>query len=99
PPPRSTLFPYTTLFRSPAVRHRGGGRSRPRKARDEKRHRVQDAGPARRPSARAQGEGVTSMRKWNLALMSYKEVAAIPKERSVRSEEHTSELQSRGHLV
>src|SRR5256885_15455847 len=26
-PPRSTLFPYTTLFRSPgSLRHRGGGR-------------------------------------------------------------------------
>src|SRR5688572_32424395 len=24
PPPRSTLFPYTTLFRSPAARHRTG---------------------------------------------------------------------------
>src|SRR3712207_7926758 len=29
-PPRSTLFPYTTLFRSPAARprHLGGGRPR-----------------------------------------------------------------------
>src|SRR2546422_9092897 len=25
-PPRSTLFPYTTLFRSPGVRQRGGRR-------------------------------------------------------------------------
>src|SRR5205809_4593998 len=25
PPPRSTLFPYTTLFRSPLRRRRGGG--------------------------------------------------------------------------
>src|SRR2546426_4938809 len=27
-PPRSTLFPYTTLFRSPAGHHRHGGRDR-----------------------------------------------------------------------
>src|SRR5258708_27788928 len=26
-PPRSTLFPYTTLFRSPSTRCRAGGRS------------------------------------------------------------------------
>src|SRR5947199_8150243 len=29
PPPRSTLFPYTTLFRSPAERRCRGRRSRP----------------------------------------------------------------------
>src|SRR5438094_4910628 len=28
-PPRSTLFPYTTLFRSPTERRRGGRRLRP----------------------------------------------------------------------
>src|SRR5438034_7672504 len=26
PPPRSTLFPYTTLFRSPLLAHERGGR-------------------------------------------------------------------------
>src|SRR2546422_4195718 len=55
-PPRSTLFPYTTLFRS--CGHRGRGSSR----------------PCRRPP------------RWC-------ECAAG------RSEEHTSELQSRLHLV
>src|SRR5437870_8261798 len=66
-PPRSTLFPYTTLFRSVGdgerVRARvvvGGGRRR--------RSEV-DRGPQIRHDDRA------------------------------RSEEHTSELQSRGHLV
>src|SRR5215510_15424658 len=52
-PPRSTLFPYTTLFRS------ASSRSRP----------------------------VAQMTSWR-----------APSGRS-RSEEHTSELQSRGHLV
>src|SRR5438309_9138358 len=34
PPPRSTLFPYTTLFRSPRARGRstGGGAPAPRRA-------------------------------------------------------------------
>src|SRR5207302_6265966 len=52
-PPRSTLFPYTTLFRS-------------RRGAPEGRHLSQPGDPARRPA---------------------------------RSEEHTSELQSRENLV
>src|SRR5437660_5345558 len=74
-PPRSTLFPYTTLFRSvcragtsPALRWR--------------QRRVGRAG--------GQGEQVDDA----LAL------AVQPAEHvDARSEEHTSELQSRGHLV
>src|SRR2546422_5413681 len=65
-PPRSTLFPYTTLFRSRVrgiaeieTAHPGRGRARPD------------------PPAVQIGCGA----------------------RSVRSEEHTSELQSRLHLV
>src|SRR6266700_4323268 len=53
PPPRSTLFPYTTLFRSPVPRAPGRSRSRGRAPRTTRR----------------------------------------------RSEEHTSELQSRENLV
>src|SRR2546422_7386925 len=73
-PPRSTLFPYTTLFRSPkgrisgrnvygriTVRHRGGGAKRMLRQVDFRRDKT--GIPAR------------------------------------RSEEHTSELQSRLHLV
>src|SRR5258705_4909706 len=56
-PPRSTLFPYTTLFRS------------------------QDAVTLLRPFIPAQG-AITAHRETNL-----------------RSEEHTSELQSLRHLV
>src|SRR5437870_11172636 len=57
PPPRSTLFPYTTLFRSCLETNE-----------------ERDA----RQSARADHGGGTAR---------------------ARSEEHTSELQSRGHLV
>src|SRR5438309_8591473 len=58
-PPRSTLFPYTTLFRSSAQNHR-----------------FHD-GEARQPLHDARSE----------------------QQRSMRSEEHTSELQSQFHLV
>src|SRR2546422_7777520 len=60
-PPRSTLFPYTTLFRSHRVRHR---------------HRI-----ARR--------GDRGVHENPIHALFQRE----------RSEEHTSELQSRLHLV
>src|SRR2546422_9568550 len=67
-PPRSTLFPYTTLFRSVS---QGDGPRRPRSAGagDRDVHRLQRPGD---------GGGAAGGR---------------------RSEEHTSELQSRLHLV
>src|SRR3712207_8998022 len=64
-PPRSTLFPYTTLFRS---RHRG------RTA-----HGKRDSLPSRAAWRVLRGDGGT-----------------LPR---ARSEEHTSELQSRQYLV
>src|SRR5258708_30690331 len=54
-PPRSTLFPYTTLFRSPESRHRVAARKRGTRSKEKK--------------------------------------------APIRSEEHTSELQSPDHLV
>src|SRR5437870_9031135 len=73
PPPRSTLFPYTTLFRS----------LRPGVLID--RRRVA-SGEARSVVDRVDGEGE--------GLRGRRVRAGIG-----RSEEHTSELQSRGHLV
>src|SRR3712207_7295648 len=74
-PPRSTLFPYTTLFRSKGpARPPGTQHCRPR-ARAESRHA---AGP---------GGGVRRRR------------GAEAARRADRSEEHTSELQSRQYLV
>src|SRR2546429_5719697 len=74
-PPRSTLFPYTTLFRSPHPR-RVPDRGAPHRADDQERElrRIPDA-----PGVRAA------------------ELRSRP--RAPRSEEHTSELQSRLHLV
>src|SRR5688572_32579759 len=85
-PPRSTLFPYTTLFRS----INGGFRLAPKTRRDDGEQRAsrRDQGkpwheharfPRRRGYARSNPGG---------------EVAA-----GLRSEEHTSELQSQSNLV
>src|SRR2546422_4919563 len=63
-PPRSTLFPYTTLFRSQPP--------------------VPDAPPE---------EGVEMIKGHNYFI------ATVTRSPKVRSEEHTSELQSRLHLV
>src|SRR3712207_8607047 len=79
-PPRSTLFPYTTLFRSPAVTE-GDGES------------VDHGFPAHRPSVAACAGGVQAagnkVQALHRCLLCWE----------VRSEEHTSELQSRQYLV
>src|SRR5687768_17851506 len=82
PPPRSTLFPYTTLFRSPA------------------------------PDAEPEPQAPTGWDPVPVTLPTYvgKEQAQRRSVRTIdldstgvwtsgRSEEHTSELQSRLHLV
>src|SRR5438270_2478265 len=65
-PPRSTLFPYTTLFRSPADPVATRSRARPR-----------------RPTVPGTWAAVSPVQ--------------VPG--TVRSEEHTSELQSQSNLV
>src|SRR3712207_8090135 len=75
-PPRSTLFPYTTLFRSSADPDRGA------------QARLQPAGGA---------SAVTTVTE--PGLRSRPAVLWISTAARVRSEEHTSELQSRQYLV
>src|SRR3712207_8410430 len=82
-PPRSTLFPYTTLFRSPDAR--AGQRATPHGAAT----RARPARPGRQVDVR--GEGRT--RQPHLST------PGPYRERGPRSEEHTSELQSRQYLV
>src|SRR2546425_8903096 len=73
-PPRSTLFPYTTLFRSPPQDQAPEHRSPPRIVGAALRGRPSSLAPG----GRGQGEGASL---------------------SLRSEEHTSELQSLAYLV
>src|SRR2546422_5311997 len=88
-PPRSTLFPYTTLFRS-VGRQRESRWFRPARPRRKRR--------------RANPQSVARIDAWQIHLShllclidAWK--LSVPESSSVRSEEHTSELQSRLHLV
>src|SRR5437868_12865142 len=88
-PPRSPLFPYTTLFRSPwPDAERGGGDHGQRTlAPDEKLHEI---GSRARSVGRPQHlPGAVD------GLEGEHHVLDLP----IRSEEHTSELQSRFDLV
>src|SRR2546422_3430359 len=80
-PPRSTLFPYTTLFRSEVGRHDIQQRL------DERRGRVEHGDPF---------QPHTLLARPLLEL----DIDVVENFKVVRrSEEHTSELQSRLHLV
>src|SRR3712207_8400860 len=68
-PPRSTLFPYTTLFRSPTAAAAKSRTNAPRAL-----------------ASRRERSGATTR-------------VRVARARSTRSEEHTSELQSRQYLV
>src|SRR3712207_7319049 len=75
-PPRSTLFPYTTLFRSPGIRNlmrQGSAETSQGSVRE-------------RPGSRARGYAGAQRR-------------GAGSSSPLRSEEHTSELQSRQYLV
>src|SRR3712207_7136614 len=85
-PPRSTLFPYTTLFRS------GSGPAH------ERRDRSAGGGDAtRRTAGAAPGGGAHRGSSALRAPLRPGEPVAAGRLR--RSEEHTSELQSRQYLV
>src|SRR5699024_12547075 len=77
PPPRSPLFPYTTLFRSP-----GGS-----------------PGPGRSPPRRRPPSGFSPRRTAGRGCGAPAPPAGPEHPSGRRSEEHTSELQSRFDLV
>src|SRR3712207_6998945 len=86
-PPRSTLFPYTTLFRSLCR---------------EAASIAKVAGPDARKLVAAKTEELTARRATLRKVDTLKgRLAADPKDgkAATRSEEHTSELQSRQYLV
>src|SRR3712207_8635919 len=80
-PPRSTLFPYTTLFRSRAP---GSARAR---------HRYRRWGWTRLPRS------ITPVTAVRLRARARWPDCGLGLELPCRSEEHTSELQSRQYLV
>src|SRR2546422_5435601 len=69
-PPRSTLFPYTTLFRSPSC-----------------------------PAAIARSKNAPASPASDVTIRGTRCSPGTTAARTARSEEHTSELQSRLHLV
>src|SRR5438067_7149781 len=77
-PPRSTLFPYTTLFRS-------------------KVHREIVWGDRDLNKVRVNGRGLVSRRRWDHPKLDRRCLRS--RLGHLRSEEHTSELQSRFDLV
>src|SRR5256885_7909341 len=91
-PPRSTLFPYTTLFRSRRLRVRGGDR-----ARGEPRILFQFDDAVEEHAALFIDEVESRQRVASRAEVGYGHRAGAGKR--VRSEEHTSELQSPCNLV
>src|SRR3712207_8784833 len=90
-PPRSTLFPYTTLFRSAARRRREDPRAAA--ARSGSAGRAAPAGSPRSPASSSTFEATERPDRldtvWRGPAVAHDE----------RSEEHTSELQSRQYLV
>src|SRR3712207_7703308 len=88
-PPRSTLFPYTTLFRSNAA---DGSPPRLPRAWPRRGRARRGGGPA--PHARVDSRARAPRRAAVRAAG-----AAVGSRDRPRSEEHTSELQSRQYLV
>src|SRR3712207_8017415 len=87
-PPRSTLFPYTTLFRSPALARTHNGRGV-----------VYLDGPGGSQVARPAIDAVSRYMNRGGANLHGAFPTSVETEKILRSEEHTSELQSRQYLV
>src|SRR5690625_5737478 len=86
PPPTPTLFPYTTLFRSEA----DAVPAQDEIDRTAEKVAGREISMITRRSPSTAGRSLASSRRL---------VESMPEMLTARSEEHTSELQSRGHLV
>src|SRR5258707_7299856 len=85
-PPRSTLFPYTTLFRSKDIYSESNGSS----------HKTARGSKVTVRTVKAPGFGPKGVLRCVLPFTVFLKLKDIGK---TRSEEHTSELQSRQSLV
>src|SRR2546430_11939157 len=84
-PPRSTLFPYTTLFRSPRGTSGDTGRTMLR-VRSRERPLLETTADLQQRTSRTMKQGSLCLDLCVLRVL-------------CRSEEHTSELQSQSNLV
>src|SRR2546430_13133525 len=91
-PPRSTLFPYTTLFRSES-----GMQAKPHQRRTDRREAIALALELARPgdTILLAGKGHETYQIIGKEKQPFDERAIVRE----RSEEHTSELQSQSNLV
>src|SRR3712207_8817145 len=94
-PPRSTLFPYTTLFRS------GDGRGRTLNGRaSRKRVGCEHTDRERRRGAGRKNENILRLSRGQRHGAKHTQEESLENHSHLRrSEEHTSELQSRQYLV
>src|SRR5207302_10792899 len=93
PPPTSTLFPYTTLFRSPPSDRDPSFRASRGPSRGSQRGWI-EGGALRADPQRPRARGPVHPRPQRALRR-----APVHRPPSTRSEEHTSELQSRENLV
>src|SRR5207253_8845643 len=99
PPRESPLFPYTTLFRSGKGASQAEQRAQERVLcggvglRANAHEKRQEGGRAQSPAERLHQRGDVHQRRI------WRERRSRSIDQIGRSEEHTSELQSRGHLV
>src|SRR2546430_10385712 len=91
-PPRSTLFPYTTLFRSQRQPDQAAARLHVGQLETTEKHH----GHAARPAQRLRRVGLGELLHLDAALRGEQILLEPPRR---RSEEHTSELQSQSNLV
>src|SRR3989441_3486402 len=99
-PPRSTLFPYTTLFRSHALV--GAGRAEPCGLGARDTLRLEAGYPLYGSDIDATVTPYEAGLGWIVKLekgAAFTGLAALKRQRLERSEEHTSELQSLAYLV
>src|SRR2546422_7103418 len=88
-PPRSTLFPYTTLFRSPRTRGHGGRR---------RRRRARGRGRREPPDGCGSGDRKSTRLNSSHGYISYAVFCLKKKKEEDTGERHTS-LTERGHSI
>src|SRR5207253_6907468 len=97
-PRRSTLFPYTTLFRSERLRRVLAEEGV--EATDDAIAMIARAADGSLRDALSLADQVISVGDGVITAELIREaLGLVPEDEYLRSEEHTSELQSRGHLV